>query len=379
MLRILFNLAMTLVLLSGLSSHPLLAHEVRPAVADIAVTQTDATIEIRLMLEPVIAGIDLAAIENTDDSALAAENDALRALPPAALRARFEADWETIAQQITFRAGDTALTPQVLALSIPDVGDTDLPRDSVLTLTSPLPAGDSAVIFGWDAALGGLALRQVSEGESYSVYLTNGALSDPLPRTGVAVQSAAEVIIKYVVSGFEHIIPLGIDHILFVLGLFFFSLAWRPLLWQVTAFTLAHTITLAVATLGLVTISPAIVEPLIAASIAYVAIENIFHKEGRAIGWSRIGIVFAFGLLHGLGFASVLGDFGLNDGQFVMSLVAFNVGVELGQLTVIAVAFLLVGYWFGSKSWYRPMIAVPVSAAIAVVGIYWAYERVFLG
>ena len=132
------------------------------------------------------------------------------------------------------------------------------------------------------------------------------------------------------------------------------------------------------ATLGVVTVSPAIVEPLIAASIAYVAIENIFHKQDRSIGWSRIAVVFGFGLLHGLGFASVLGDFGLNDGQFIVSLIAFNVGVELGQIAVIAVAFLAVGIWAGRKAWYRPYVVVPMSAAIAVVGLWWAFERTFL-
>ena len=221
-------------------------------------------------------------------------------------------------------------------------------------------------------------MRQQAEGASYSAFLQGGAVSDPLPRGEIAAQSTADVVTKYVISGFEHIIPLGIDHILFVLGLFFFSLAWRPLLWQVSAFTLAHTITLAMATLGVVTVSPAIVEPLIAASIAYVAIENIFHKQDRTIGWSRIAVVFGFGLLHGLGFASVLGDFGLNDGQFIVSLIAFNVGVELGQIAVIAVAFLAVGIWAGRKAWYRPYVVVPMSAAIAVVGLWWAFERTFL-
>jgi len=139
---------------------------------------------------------------------------------------------------------------------------------------------------------------------------------------------------RFVVEGFEHIIPKGLDHILFVFGLFLFSLAWRPLLAQITAFTLAHTVTLGLATLSVITIPTAqmwLIEALIAISIAYVAIENILRPK---LGWWRIVVVFGFGLLHGLGFASVLGNLGLAQGQFVLSLIAFNIGVEFGQLTV---------------------------------------------
>lgn len=364
-------------LIAGVSTAT--AHEVRPAVADISVTETQVTVDLTVMLEPMLAGIDLSAVENTDESDRSERNDALRVLSPEDLRAALTENWPGIAPGIILRAGETVLTPEITSVDIPPVGDTELPRDSRLTLTAALPSDGTPVVFGFAPELGSIAVRQVGENASYSVFLSGGGVSDPLPREGIAVQSAGEVFVAYVISGFEHIIPLGIDHILFVLGLFFFALAWRPLLWQVSAFTLAHTITLALATLGLVTVSPAIVEPLIAASIAYVAIENIFHKGDRAIGWTRIAVVFGFGLLHGLGFASVLGDFGLNDGQFILSLVAFNVGVELGQLAVILAAFLLIGIWAGKKPWYRTLVVVPASAAIAVVGLWWAFERTFLG
>ena len=103
-----------------------------------------------------------------------------------------------------------------------------------------------------------------------------GRSAPPCPREGFAVEGALPVFGRFIVSGFEHIIPKGLDHILFVLGLFFFSLRFGPLLWQVTAFTLAHTVTLALASLQIVSIPASIVEPLIAASIVYVAVENIF-------------------------------------------------------------------------------------------------------
>ena len=116
-------------------------------------------------------------------------------------------------------------------------------------------------------------------------------------------------------------------------------------------------------------------EPLIAASIVYVAVENIF---GGKIGMLRVAVVFGFGLLHGLGFASVLGDVGLQDSRFVIGLIGFNIGVEFGQLSVIALAFVLVGWPFGQKLWYRTRVVIPASTAIALVGAWWTVERVFL-
>ena len=139
--------------------------------------------------------------------------------------------------------------------------------------------------------------------------------------------------------GFDHIVPKGLDHILFVLGLFFLAAQFRPLLLQISLFTLAHTITLALAALGYVNLPGSIVEPLIAASIVFIAIENVW---ARGISRWRPFVIFGFGLLHGLGFASVLGEFGLPEETFVAALIGFNVGVEVGQLAVIAVMFLCV-------------------------------------
>jgi hypothetical protein len=175
----------------------------------------------------------------------------------------------------------------------------------------------------------------------------------------------------FIKAGVEHIIPKGLDHILFVLGLFFSSLLVGPLLWQVTAFTLAHTITLGLAALDVVQIPGFIVEPLIALSIVWVAVEYCLYQQ--ASKW-RPFIVFGFGLLHGLGFASVLSDYGLPQGNLVPSLLAFNIGVELGQLLVLVLAVMLV--WFiRKKTWYRQRVQVPVSLMIAVVGLFWFIER----
>jgi hypothetical protein len=121
-------------------------------------------------------------------------------------------------------------------------------------------------------------------------------------------------------------------------------------------------------------VSPAVVEPLIALSIAYVAIENILMSELKP--W-RVALVFAFGLLHGMGFAGALKELGLPRSEFITALVTFNVGVEAGQLAVIAGAFLLVGWYCSSREWYRRRIVLPASALIACTAVYWTIERLF--
>ena len=352
------------------------AHEVRPAVADVTISAETVTIEVDLTVEALVSGVDLAAVMDTNDSPLSGYYDRLRALPPAALERALVADWPRIAPGITIRSGDQTVTARIADLRIPPVGDVDLPRESHLVLVADLPSGEAPVQVGWLAAYGPLVLRQAGAGDAlYTGYLMGGALSDPLPRQGVAQIGGLSEFLRYVVLGFEHILPKGLDHILFVLGLFFLSLNLRPLLLQVTAFTLAHTVTLALAALKIVTVPAQIVEPLIAASIVYVALENILKPT---LGWRRVAIVFGFGLLHGLGFASVLGEIGLNPSRFVADLVGFNIGVELGQLTVIGLAYLAVGHWFGSRNWYRAGVAIPASALIALVGAWWFFERVFL-
>jgi hypothetical protein len=142
------------------------------------------------------------------------------------------------------------------------------------------------------------------------------------------------------------------------------------------AFTVVGRVGDEAAVYGAVSISPAIVEPLIAASIAYVAVENVVVTELKR---SRLALVFAFGLLHGLGFAGVLAELGLPPSEQMTALVAFNLGVEAGQLVVIAVAFLLVGWWSATKDWYRRRMVIPASLGIAGIALYWTFERLAPG
>jgi len=189
----------------------------------------------------------------------------------------------------------------------------------------------------------------------------------------LAAMSWEKKFLIFTKSGFEHIIPKGLDHILFVLGLFFSCLHFRSLLLQVTAFTIAHSITLLIVALGLIKIPGGIVEPLIALSIVWIAIENCVSKEPSK--W-RFLVVFMFGLLHGIGFATVLSYYGLPKDNFVSLLLAFNIGIELGQLFVLILAFMLVKLIF-KKSWHSEKIRIPASLIIGCIGLCWFIERVF--
>jgi hypothetical protein len=364
--------AMLMVLAALSMAPPSQAHEVRPAIADITVGPDGVELRIQMPVEPLVAGMSLDALADTNESPLADRHDALRALPPADLADRFRAAWPQIAPAIRLQAGETVLVPVIASLDIPPVGNTDLPRDAVLLLTTPLPPDGTPVALTWGRGLGLLALRQTGGEDAYAALIAPGETSAALPREGGVAQGFVEIFTAYVILGVEHIVPKGLDHILFVLGLFFFALHLRPMLWQVTTFTLAHTITLALASLGIVAVPATVVEPLIALSIAYVAAENVL---GARLGWRRVAVVFGFGLLHGLGFASVLGDIGLNPARFTTGLIGFNVGVEIGQLLVIAAALVLVGLPFGRRPWYRSRIAVPASVVIGLTGLYWTAER----
>jgi hypothetical protein len=186
--------------------------------------------------------------------------------------------------------------------------------------------------------------------------------------------SKGDAALVYLGLGYKHILPLGFDHILFILSLFLLSPKLKPVLWQATAFTVAHSVTLGLAMYHLITPPAKIVEPVIALSILYEALENIFSPKLKT---SRIGVVFLFGLVHGMGFAGALGQLGLPKNSYLISLIMFNVGVELGQLTVILTAYFVLARYFGDKPYYRKYIVIPLSIMIAMVATYWTIQRLF--
>jgi hydrogenase/urease accessory protein HupE len=180
---------------------------------------------------------------------------------------------------------------------------------------------------------------------------------------------------KYLRLGFKHIVPEGLDHILFVLALFFLGQTWRKLVAQTTVFTFAHATTLFLAHYGVISLPGRYVEPLIAFSISCIALENIFRPK---LGPARLALVFAFGLVHGLGFASSLNEVKFPRDQLLRALLGFNLGVDFGQLFIIGLALLAVG-WFRDKPWFRLRVMVPCCVAIAAVGLFWTVQRILAG
>lgn len=217
-----------------------------------------------------------------------------------------------------------------------------------------------------------LTIRQ-PDGRAHTTWVAGDAWSEALDLSSqFRPPTRLEVARQYLALGYTHILPRGVDHVLFVVGLLLLSLKLRPILVQVTTFTVAHSITLGLTMYGIVSLPPRVVEPLIALSIAYVAVENLVTNELKP--W-RLGLVFSFGLLHGMGFAGVLKELGLPRSEFLTALLTFNLGVEAGQLTVIALACLCV-VWYRHQHWYHRRIVVPASLAIATVGVYWTLDRI---
>lgn len=201
---------------------------------------------------------------------------------------------------------------------------------------------------------------------------TNNALAHTI-NYDLADAPTNHVVWFYLKLGFTHIIPEGFDHILFVAGLCLLSTKVKSILWQATAFTVAHSITLALSMRSIITLPSGLVEPIISLSIMFVAIENLILKELKP--W-RILIVFMFGLIHGLGFASSLNEIGLPPGKFFTSIISFNIGVELGQIAVILAVFLLLIIPFKDKAWYRKGIVFPISILIALIALFWTIQRI---
>jgi hypothetical protein len=248
-----------------------------------------------------------------------------------------------------------------------------------IRLAGELPPQARALtwMYSWTFAPYAFAVAGPKAGEAAVEWLEAGQASAPVPVGAVAMpRSRMDVAWRYLRLGFTHIVPHGLDHVLFVLGIFLLDLRLRSILMQVTAFTVSHSITLALSVYGAVSISAAIVEPLIAVSIAFVAVENLFLSELRP---RRLAMVFAFGLLHGLGFAGVLSELGLPSSEHVTALVGFNLGVECGQLAVVGAAFLLVGRWSTTRDWYRQRMVIPASLGIAGIALYWTVERLAAG
>lgn len=302
-----------------------------------------------------------------------------------------------IFEAMEFYAGDTRLQLELKDFKLPQLpavafDDPALDKSTVLHFTAKLPPPpaplvlvvpygarvDHPVLFAAGTAAAGVLHRSwVEEGPSEE-FDWPAISPGPAPAGAEARPPAPRPpwpvdLWTYLKLGFKHIVPDGRDHILFVLALFFLGQTWRKLVAQTTVFTIAHATTLFLSRYGVISLPGKYVEPLIAFSIACIALENIWRPK---LGPARLALVFAFGLVHGLGFAGSLAEVEFPRDQFLVALLGFNFGVDFGQLLVIGAALLAVGWW-RDRPWFRARIMIPSCAAIAAIGLYWTVERIF--
>ena len=341
---------------------------------------TDVTLRLRgdgSFLVEVTADLDALAL-GEDASADSAELFArIASLPPADQEALVARLADVLRRRLRVRF-DESPVPFEVALPERGLRSPDATVPSALGLVARLegrvPDGARAVSFFASRAFPPVRLTVVGrDGTARPVQvLARGDTSRAIPLSGEAAdETNLAVAGRFLRLGFTHILPHGLDHVLFVLGLALLTARPGPLVAQVSAFTLAHTFTLALAVYGVVSLPARVVEPLIAASIVYVAVENVVRVRA---GWTRLAVVFAFGLLHGLGFAGVLSELGWPEGRRLTALIAFNAGVELGQIAVVAVALGALAAASRARL-PRRRIEQGVSVGIAVVALFWTVER----
>ncbi len=360
---------------------PASADIVKPALVEISVfSDARVAIEIRTSIEALLTGIN-GRYRNTQESPNADAYDALRELEASDLRQQFVPFHAELLDGVELVVDGASIPLEIGEITIAPPGYTKVPRASVIHLIGVIPKESISLRWYYPLRFGDQAVRvrQVNEeaGEyhwSGHQWIKDDQLSEPFSLMEVFTKPTFwSMSSLYLSAGFLHILPKGLDHILFILGIFLMSMRLKPLVLQVTMFTIAHSLTLALGVFELIHFPPQVVEPLIALSIAYVAFENLASDR---LSRFRLPMVFSFGLLHGLGFASILTEFGLPADIFLAALLWFNVGVEFGQITLLIAAYLAITIWFSDPHVYRRAIVIPGSLLIGGLGTYWAFERV---
>ena len=342
------HLAVLVLPAASLSAHP------SASTAVSIVVRADAVVELRMTTDAAALLTKLETLAMAPASAAASRETRVRRLSD--LR-------DTLLAHVELRIDDV---PAALTWQAGAIDDAGL---ASVRLTARLPAAAQTISWKTSLIFGSYPLGVSRQrGEETVVWLAGAAPSERLRLDDLAASTSVAGVIW---MGLTHIVPKGIDHILFVLGLFLLARGWKDVLWQVSAFTVAHSMTLGLSLFGLVAVPAAIVEPLIALSVAYVGIESLIKPRLHA--W-RLAVVFAFGLLHGLGFAEALASLSLTSADLLAMLAAFNAGVELGQLAVIAVASTADYVW--SRAGAHLNGARLVSAGIGLAGVIWTIERV---
>ena len=351
----------------------LYAHEIKPAVIEFNKIENQINIVLTFNAEAFLANIDASVHKETKNSLNSKIYDELRLLSKEILKERIFESKDQIANSIFMKTSKKTLNLKVFKIEVLEEKNIEKVRFTKIYFKTDNHVIETPITFSTKKIFGPLIFKNFS-----NIDEENQKPQSQWIKPGNQIEIIKEktnfpnLLISGIWNGILHIIPYGFDHILFVLGLFFFSYKLKPLLIQVTTFTIAHSITLILGGLGYVTISPVIVEAIIAASIIWIGVENLFRKS---INISRIGVIFCFGLLHGLGFASMFKLIGLEGTDYFLNLLSFNVGIELGQIITLLPLIILIPL-FNRLSWYRILIAIPASIIIALFGADMFIDRV---
>ena len=373
-LSLFFIIAIFINLFSTVS----ISHEIKPSIADFTYDENFLNIKIRLNAELILSNIDASKISNTNSSSLSDIYDKLRILNKIELENLFKSSWQEISTNIDIKINNETKIINLINIEVEDIKNFEISRDTHIYLQVLLNNNSEYFTFSWIKKYGPIILRENSnhklEDELFTEYLQSGIESNKFYFNEKNFKNTLNSFINFFILGVEHIIPKGLDHILFIFGLFLFSSSLKKLITQITIFTIAHSITLIFVSLSLMKINPQIVEPIIALSIVYVGIENIFKNYVKE--YLRYVVILFFGLLHGLGFALVLSDIGYRSTDLFINLISFNIGIEVAQISIVLVLYLLVALNFAKNKNYRMFFQVPSSILISSIGLYWFFERI---
>ncbi|MDB4860671.1 HupE/UreJ family protein [Alphaproteobacteria bacterium] len=366
------------IIISILLCNNSFAHEIKPSIADFTYDENYLNVEVRLNAELILSNIDASNISNTNSSPLTEIYDRYRLLNKKDLENSILESWKDISSNIDIKINSKLKEIDLIKIDTQDVNNFEISRDTLISFRVLLNQESENFTFKWIKNYGPIILRENNdlklEDELVTEYLQPGTESDLIFFKENNFRSMFTSFTKFFVLGIQHIIPKGLDHILFIFGLFLFSSSLNKLIKQITIFTIAHSITLIFVSLSLIKINPQIVEPIIALSIVYVGLENIFKNYINE--YMRYVVILFFGLLHGLGFALVLSDIGFRSSKLFLNLISFNIGIEVAQISIILFLYLLITIKFANNKYYRIAFQIPSSILIASIGLYWFIERI---
>lgn len=354
---------LVLALTAAPAAHPGAASDL---VVEIA---RPGTVDVLLTTDPEALLLKLRAL---------APSDAGSAFVPAGvdrpLAKRIAPFQRVLVDHVSVTADDQPLALAWIALEDPEHPADRRAGKIVVRLRAAVPPDATALRVRTGLIFGTYALIVRGERRPETIAWLHGAEeSAPIDLDDARREPLTPIVLNGLRLGFTHIVPSGLDHALFVLGLFLLTPRLRALVAQVSVFTLAHSATLAATALGMISPPGAIIEPLIALSIVFIAFENIIRST---VSRWRLWLIFCFGLLHGMGFAGALTALDLTRSHLLTTIVTFNVGVELAQIAVLAAAAVVVRASAIAPDPYRRFVVRPASLAIAAMGVIWLLDRV---